>query len=153
MGPVAAQRAIGHCESDDLGHGPGSAAARAVTDPANAAALASAHFPADVAARAAPTASPAVPAPAKPGFEPRADEVTRAVRWQRLAPAFAVGAAATAVSDRVLVDRWRFAKGDSWATWLEGQELPQGAPAVSARGPSRWWTPRSRSASSASTAR
>ncbi|HYN04818.1 MAG TPA: hypothetical protein VE359_20370 [Vicinamibacteria bacterium] len=74
------------------------------------------------------------PIPAKPGFEPRADEVTRAVRWQRLAPAFAVGAAATAVSDRVLVDRWRFAKGDSWATWLEGQELPQGAPAVSARG-------------------
>jgi hypothetical protein len=74
------------------------------------------------------------PMPARPGFEPRADEVTRAVRWQRLAPAFAVGAAKTVASERVLMDRWRFAKGDSWATWLEGQELPQGAPAVIARG-------------------
>src|SRR5512143_1751444 len=74
------------------------------------------------------------PMPARPGFKPRVDEVTRAVRWQRLAPAFAVGAAKTVASERVLMDRWRFAKGDSWATWLEGQELPQGAPAVTARG-------------------
>lgn len=74
------------------------------------------------------------PMPAKPGFEPRTDEVTRAVRWQRLAPAFPVGAARSELSERALMDRWRFAKGDSWAAWLEGQELPQGAPAVSARG-------------------
>jgi hypothetical protein len=74
------------------------------------------------------------PIPARPGFEPRADEVTRAVRWQRLAPAFPVGAAKTIASERVLMDRWVFAKGDSWATWLDGQELPQGAPAIVARG-------------------
>jgi hypothetical protein len=62
------------------------------------------------------------------------DEVTRAVRWQRLAPAFGAGQKATVLSDVVLKDTWAFKKGDSWAAWMVGKTGMQTAPAVVARG-------------------
>jgi len=62
------------------------------------------------------------------------DEVTRAVRWQRLAPAVGVNEAATILDDRVLFDKWLFREGDCWAWWVIGQEIVQGAPARVARG-------------------
>ena len=67
-------------------------------------------------------------------FHRRIDEVTRAVRWQRLAPAFGVKEAATILDDRVLFDKWLFREGDCWAWWVAGQEIIQGAPARVARG-------------------
>ncbi len=45
------------------------------------------------------------------------DEVMRAVRWQRLAPAFGAGQTTTVLSDAILKDTWAFKKGDSWAAW------------------------------------
>ncbi len=67
-------------------------------------------------------------------FKNRIDEVTRAVRWHRIAPAFPVGATKVTLDDNVLMDTWRFRKYDSWATWLEGKEVLQTAPARVARG-------------------
>ena len=67
-------------------------------------------------------------------FKNRIDEVTRAVRWHRIAPAFPVGSCKVTLDDNVLMDTWRFRKYDSWATWLEGREVLQTAPARVARG-------------------
>jgi hypothetical protein len=67
-------------------------------------------------------------------FKNRIDEVTRAVRWHRIAPAFPVGTTKVTLDDNVLMDTWRFRKYDSWATWLEGKEVLQTAPARVARG-------------------
>lgn len=61
----------------------------------------------------------------------RLDEVTRAIRWQRLAPAFA--GTALLESQEVLRDEWRFASGDSWFTSVNGHLIAQEAPAVVAR--------------------
>lgn len=63
----------------------------------------------------------------------RMDEVVRAIRWQRLAPAFGVGNTVTTWSELVLWDSWTFSAGDSWATWVEGETIRQGAPAIVAR--------------------
>lgn len=60
------------------------------------------------------------------------DEATRAVRWQRCAPAFAAGG--LTVSEDCLTDRWLFAAGDSWVPECVGQTVRQTAPAVMARG-------------------
>jgi len=67
-------------------------------------------------------------------FRKRIDEVTRAVRWHRIAPAFPVGSTKVILDDNVLLDTWRFRKYDCWATWLEGKEVLQTAPARVARG-------------------
>jgi len=71
-------------------------------------------------------------------FDPRdtaraTDEAVRAVRWQRIAPAFGAAQGAARLSDRVLTDTWRFRQGETWATWLIGQEVKQACPAVVAR--------------------
>jgi len=67
-------------------------------------------------------------------FRKRIDEVTRAVRWHRIAPAFAVGKTENLLDKDVLIDTWRFRHGDSWATWMDGRESLQIAPARVARG-------------------
>lgn len=67
-------------------------------------------------------------------FKKRIDEVTRAVRWQRIAPAFPVGQTRNLLDKDVLIDTWRFRHGDSWAIWMDGRESLQTAPARVARG-------------------
>lgn len=62
------------------------------------------------------------------------DEVVRAVRWQRMAPAFGAGQTAVTLSNTVLKDTWLFHKGDSWAAWMVGKIGMQSAPAIVARG-------------------
>ena len=61
----------------------------------------------------------------------RLQEVTAALRWQRLAPAFAGGE--VAYSDDVLFDNRLYRAGDSWWGCADGSEVIQGAPAVIAR--------------------
>lgn len=67
-------------------------------------------------------------------FRHRIDEVTRAVRWQRIAPAFAVNAAPVTLDSKRLDDSWTFRKGETWADWVIGKRVVQGAPARVARG-------------------
>lgn len=64
----------------------------------------------------------------------RIDEVTRAVRWQRLAPAWSVNHSATVLDPQVLKDTWVFRTGETWAEWLGGREVVQAAPARVGRG-------------------
>ncbi|MGD0923044.1 MAG: hypothetical protein ABSA70_14970 [Terriglobia bacterium] len=64
----------------------------------------------------------------------RSDEMTRAVRWQRLAPAVRAGKTKVLLDSSFLLDHWVFKEGETWATWLFGQEAVQGAPARVARG-------------------
>ena len=61
------------------------------------------------------------------------DEVVRAVRWHRIAPAFAVGANPVAISSERLTDNWRFQKDESWDI-AAGQQLSVTAPAAVTRG-------------------
>jgi hypothetical protein len=61
-------------------------------------------------------------------------EIVRAVRWQRIAPAFGVGAAPVQLDENYLTDSWQFEKGDTWASWFDGKEVQQKAPARVARG-------------------
>lgn len=61
------------------------------------------------------------------------DEVVRAVRWHRLAPAFAVGANPAAVSPEQLTDNWYFQKDESWRI-AAGQQQSASAPAAVTRG-------------------
>ena len=61
------------------------------------------------------------------------DEVTRAVRWHRIAPAFAVGANVLAVSPETLTDNWHYQKDESWE-FAAGHEQTETAPARVARG-------------------
>jgi len=61
------------------------------------------------------------------------DEVVRAVRWHRIAPAFAVGANPVAMSSEQLTDNWRFQKDESWRL-AAGKELSETAPAAVTRG-------------------
>ena len=67
-------------------------------------------------------------------FRKRIDEVTRAVRWHRIAPAYPVGKTKILLDSERLIDTWRFRKYDSWATWMDGREALQTAPARVARG-------------------
>jgi hypothetical protein len=67
-------------------------------------------------------------------FRRRIDEVARAVRWHRIAPAFPLGQTKVLLDKDVLIDTWRFRHGDSWATWMDGRETLQTAPARVARG-------------------
>ena len=61
------------------------------------------------------------------------DEVVRAVRWHRIAPAFAVGANSAAVSPEQLTDTWLFQKDESWRI-PAGQQQSATAPAAVTRG-------------------
>jgi hypothetical protein len=64
----------------------------------------------------------------------RITEVVRAVRWQRMAPAFPVGAASVHLDPVYLTDTWTFQKGDTWASWFDGRQIQQKAPARVSRG-------------------
>jgi hypothetical protein len=68
------------------------------------------------------------------GFRHRINEVTRAVRWHRIAPAFGAGLTTTVLDSVMLSDSWKFQPGDAWATWVTGREVVQIAPARVARG-------------------
>ena len=46
----------------------------------------------------------------------RMDEVTRAVRWQRLAPAFGAGLTDVRLDRATLTDEWRFSLGEFWTS-------------------------------------
>jgi len=59
----------------------------------------------------------------------RIDEVIRAVRWQRIAPAFGAGLTPMFIDSVRLTDTWAVKKGESWTTWLYGQTIKQSAPA------------------------
>lgn len=61
------------------------------------------------------------------------DEVVRAVRWHRIAPAFAVGANPVAVSSEQLTDNWFFQKDESWRL-AAGRQQSEAAPAAVTRG-------------------
>ena len=61
------------------------------------------------------------------------DEVVRAVRWHRIAPAFAVGAGAAATSPERLTDNWIFGKDESWR-YAVGKNVSETAPAAVTRG-------------------
>ena len=61
------------------------------------------------------------------------DEVVRAVRWHRVAPAFAVGASPVATSSEQLTDNWFFQKDESWRI-PAGQQQSATAPAAVTRG-------------------
>ena len=65
----------------------------------------------------------------------RLREVDRAVRWERLAPAYAPRADFRIVwSDEALFDSWQFAEGAFWYRPVCGKPIRQGAPARVARG-------------------
>ncbi len=68
------------------------------------------------------------------GFRHRINEVTRAVRWHRIAPAFGAGLTTTVLDSVMLSDSWKFQPGDAWATWVTGTEVVQIAPARVSRG-------------------
>jgi len=61
----------------------------------------------------------------------RLQEVTAALRWQRVTPAFAGGT--IAFSDEILFDNRVYQKCDSWCDRADGKEFVQGAPAITAR--------------------
>jgi len=46
----------------------------------------------------------------------RNDEVARAVRWQRIAPAFPANALEVRIDEHELMDSWKFAPGEFWAS-------------------------------------
>ncbi len=58
----------------------------------------------------------------------RMDEVVRAVRWQRIAPAFACGFGQVRCGTEILTDSWTFTKGETWQHELLGCTVRQGAP-------------------------
>ena len=64
----------------------------------------------------------------------KGDEVIRAVRWQRLAPAFGAGITDTYISDEIATDIWYFNPGDTWASELINHEITQSAPIALTRG-------------------
>ncbi len=61
------------------------------------------------------------------------DEVVRAVRWHRIAPAFGVGANTVAISTENLTDSFLFQKDESWRH-AEGKVVSETAPAAITRG-------------------
>ncbi len=67
------------------------------------------------------------------GKWPRADEASRAIRWQRLAPAFGVAFGKARASDRELTDSF-LVGSDFWDRRIAGKEIEQYAPAVMCRG-------------------
>jgi len=59
------------------------------------------------------------------------DEITRALRWQRIAPAFSGGN--IILSEQILSDSWEFESGDTWFQAVIGRNITQSAPAIVAR--------------------
>ena len=64
-------------------------------------------------------------------FTYRLDEVTAALRWQRIAPPFA--GTDVVCSEEILFDEQYFAPGSTWYGSVHGKEVRQGAPAVIVR--------------------
>ncbi len=64
---------------------------------------------------------------------PRIDEASRAIRWQRLAPAFGVAVNKTYSSERTLTDS-KLVGSDYWFREIAGKMVGQHAPAVISRG-------------------
>ena len=62
------------------------------------------------------------------------DEVTRASKWQRIAPAFGVTESTVYIGGDIGFDSWYFKPGDSWAVELTHTEVKQGAPIAISRG-------------------
>ena len=62
------------------------------------------------------------------------DAVVRAVRWQRIAPAFGVKATPVMLDSHILTDTWTFRQGETWADFVWGKTISQGAPARVSRG-------------------
>jgi len=67
-------------------------------------------------------------------FKYRMDEVVRAVRWHRIAPAWGAGESRMNLDTVILHDSWLFKPGDTWANWVTGREVIQAAHARVARG-------------------
>jgi hypothetical protein len=67
-------------------------------------------------------------------FRYKVDEVLRAVRWHRIAPAWSAGCGEILLDSVRLQDSWYFRKGDAWATWVTGREVVQTATARVSRG-------------------
>jgi hypothetical protein len=63
----------------------------------------------------------------------RMDEVTRALRWQRIAAPFPPGQEPVTLSQEILTDSWTFSRGQTWQESLVGATVQQGAPARIAR--------------------
>ena len=64
----------------------------------------------------------------------KTNEVIRAVRWQKIAPAFGVAMSKVYISDDIGFDSWHFNPGDTWASELINTEVKQGAPIALTRG-------------------
>lgn len=65
----------------------------------------------------------------------RQTEIIRAIRWQRLAPAFGLNqGVSTQASRNILYDTWQFAPNSTWWNKVYEKTIRQGAPAVIARG-------------------
>lgn len=65
-------------------------------------------------------------------------EVTRAVRWHRIAPAFAVNGSETKVSDEILTDSWNVVNQseeiEAWWKFKDGDVIEKSAPSSISRG-------------------
>jgi hypothetical protein len=73
----------------------------------------------------------------------RMDEVVRAVRWQRIAPAYGPRGEKVCLDSRVLFDSWKYSPGEFWTSAEDWKNYPnysadkvvtQGAPARVTRG-------------------
>lgn len=61
-------------------------------------------------------------------------EVTRAINWQKIMPAFSVYESAFSMDKTILTDSWNFVKGETWDQGMVGKTISQGAPASVSRG-------------------
>ncbi len=64
----------------------------------------------------------------------RMDEVTRAIRWHRIAPPYSANITPFATDTEVLSDSWKCSLGDSWDMSANDKVATQTAPARVARG-------------------
>jgi hypothetical protein len=62
------------------------------------------------------------------------DEVTRAIRWHRVAPPYSANIGPVNVDTTILSDSWKFSQGDSWDQGPNGKIDSQSAPARVSRG-------------------
>lgn len=66
------------------------------------------------------------------------DEVTRAVRWHRVAPAFSVNGSDTYISQNILTDTWyvenQAEEIEDWWKFVDGDVIEKSAPAIISRG-------------------
>ena len=66
--------------------------------------------------------------PSITGEASRCREVGRALRWQRIAPAFRSGEEQIRTASRILTDTWKYSEKDSWDQNLIGRLSRQSAP-------------------------